>query len=127
MSRLNHFLAIAAIVGTSLAAGCGSGPVKSEQSGRLRSELAAIQADPELASRAPIAIRDADAAVTAAEQPQSNPALLRHLDYIADRKVKIAKAQAEARYADDKLRALQEAPPAAAAPVPTPDAPPQAQ
>lgn len=123
------------LVAASALAACGSGPVRSADAGRLRTQLAALQSDPQLASRAPIAIKDADAAVTAAEQPQSNPALSAHLDYIADRKVKLARALAEARYADDQLRALQqpavpvpsEAPaPAAAAPGvdPAPLAPP---
>jgi hypothetical protein len=113
-------------LGIGLMAGCGGGgPVKSENASHLRSELAAIQADPQLASRAPLAIKDADAAVTAAEQP-NNPALSKHLDYIADRKVKTARAQAEARYAEDRLRALleaQQAPAAAVMPDALPPAP----
>lgn len=91
-----------------LLAACGNGPVKNPDAGRLRTELSAIEADPDLASRAPLAIKDAEAAVAAAEEPQSNAALSAHLGYIADRKVKLARAQAEARLADDRLRALTE-------------------
>jgi hypothetical protein len=113
MNRLN-LLPIGALAAAGLLAACGSGPVKNPQAGRIRSELSAIEADPALASRAPIAIKDAEAAVAASEQPQSNPALSEHLAYIADRKVKLARAQAEARLADDRLRGLLEPAPVAA-------------
>jgi hypothetical protein len=73
---------------------------------KARSELAALQADPDLASRAPAAIKEAQDAVNAAEVPQSNPVLASHLAYMAQRKVATARALAESRQAEDHLNSL---------------------
>jgi hypothetical protein len=40
-----------------------------------RSKLTQLQSDPNLAGRAPVAIKEADAAVQAAEQPQADQEL----------------------------------------------------
>ena len=60
-----------------------------------------------LASRVPVALKEAEEAVTAAEAPQRDAALSAHLVYLADRKVQTAKALAEAHIAEDQLKALQ--------------------
>jgi hypothetical protein len=52
-----------------------------------------LQSEQALASRAPLAIKDADTAVTLAEQPLGDPELAAHRVYIADRKVEIARAE----------------------------------
>jgi outer membrane protein OmpA-like peptidoglycan-associated protein len=72
----------------------------------VRSKLTQLQSDPNLASRAPLAIKEADAAVRTAEQPQADQELAAHRVYLADRKVEIARAQAETRLAEDQRAAL---------------------
>jgi outer membrane protein OmpA-like peptidoglycan-associated protein len=61
-----------------------------------------LQSDPNLASRAAVAIKDADAAVRAAEQPEADKELAAHRVYLADRKVDTARALAETRFADEQ-------------------------
>lgn len=81
--------------------------VKDPAADRVRAELGQLQADPQLASRAPQALHEAEEAVTAAEVPQKDPALSAHLVYLADRKVQTARALAEAQVAEEQLRMLQ--------------------
>ena len=65
-----------------------------------------LQANPDLATRAPAAIKDAELAVRSAELPQSNLELANHLVYIADRKVDIAAAQAATALAESQRQGL---------------------
>jgi outer membrane protein OmpA-like peptidoglycan-associated protein len=97
---------IATAVASVLLAGCAASPVAPEGSAEVRSKLAQLQSDPNLASRAPLAIKEADAAVRIAELPESDQALAGHRVYIADRKVEIARAQAQTRFAEDQRAAL---------------------
>jgi len=83
------------------------GAVKDPGADRARADLSQLQADPQLASRAPQALKEAEDAVNAAEVPQKDPALSTHLVYLADRKVQTARALAEAHVAEDQLKALQ--------------------
>ena len=83
------------------------GSVKDPGADRARTDLSQLQADPQLASRAPQALKEAEEAVSAAEVPQKDPALSAHLAYLADRKVQTARALAEAHVAEDQLKALQ--------------------
>ncbi len=83
-------------------------PTKPDGASSARSRLIQLQSDPELASRAPLAIKDADLAVTAAEKPQKDKVLGAHLVFLADRKVSIAQAQAEGRLAVDQRKTLGE-------------------
>jgi outer membrane protein OmpA-like peptidoglycan-associated protein len=69
-------------------------------------KLTQLQTDPNLASRAASAIKDADGAVHAAEQPEANKEVAAHRVYLADRKVDTAKALAETRFAEDERAAL---------------------
>jgi outer membrane protein OmpA-like peptidoglycan-associated protein len=97
---------IAMAVGAALLAGCASMPVAPEGAAAVRLKLTSLQSDPTLADRAPLAIRDATAAVVAAEQPEPDQALAEHRVYIADRLVDTARADAEARRAEDQRVAL---------------------
>ena len=97
---------IATAVASTLLAACAAAPVAPEGSAEVRSKLAQLQADPNLASRAPLAIKEADAAVRVAETPEADEALAYHRVYIADRKVEIARAQAQTRLAEDQRPGL---------------------
>lgn len=94
-------LTIAAGVGLTLA-GCATAPVSPEGAADVRAKLTQLQADPELATRAPAAIREAEVAVSTAEEPlaAADAALGTHRVYIADRKVEIAMAQAATKQAE---------------------------
>ncbi|MDR3418565.1 MAG: hypothetical protein P4L83_20535 [Nevskia sp.] len=84
----------------------GLNPVRDPGADKVRAELASLEADPELASRAGPALKAAEDAVHAADEPQRDPALSKHLVYIAGRKVQTARALAEARVAEDQVNAL---------------------
>ena len=96
-----------AITGALLAA-CSATPVKPDGAAALRSRLNQLEANPELASRAPLAIQEAETAVSAAEQPQTEPAFSQHLVFIADRKIETARALGESRLAVDQRKSLLE-------------------
>jgi hypothetical protein len=99
---------IATVVASVLLATCATAPVQPAGSAEVRSKLTQLQADPNLGSRAPLAIEEADVAVRAAEQPQADAQLAQHRVYMADRKVETARAQAETRFAEDQRGALSE-------------------
>jgi outer membrane protein OmpA-like peptidoglycan-associated protein len=73
-----------------------------------RNKFIKLQANPDLASRAPVAMKDADMAVRAAETPQIDEPLARHLAFIADRKVETARALAQTALTEDQRTALTE-------------------
>jgi outer membrane protein OmpA-like peptidoglycan-associated protein len=91
-----------------LLAACSTTPAKPAGAEAVRNKLTQLQSDPQLASRAPVAIKDAELAVRAAEEPRNDHALEQHLVLIADRKVDIAWAQAQARYSEDQRKTLSE-------------------
>ncbi len=99
---------IATAVASALLAACATAPSQPTGAADVRSKLLQLQADPNLGSRAPIAIKEAEIAVLAAEQPQPDASLAQHKVYMADRKVERARAQAEARFAEDQRPALSE-------------------
>jgi outer membrane protein OmpA-like peptidoglycan-associated protein len=99
---------IAAGVVSALLAACSAAPQRPDGADRLRSELTELQSNSELASRAPLAIKEADIAVSAAEQPQADQALAAHLVFMADRKIGIARALGESRLAVDQRKSLSE-------------------
>jgi outer membrane protein OmpA-like peptidoglycan-associated protein len=86
-------------------AGAPTAPVGADQA---RAKLTQLQANPELATRAPVAIKEAEVAVAAAEQPRSSQDMEQgaHLVLIADRKVDIAQAQAQTRMFEDQRELL---------------------
>jgi outer membrane protein OmpA-like peptidoglycan-associated protein len=93
---------IGAAVASILLAACTTAPTKPDGAAEVRVKLTQLQSDPNLASRAATAIKDADAAVRAAEQPEADKEVAAHRVYIADRKVDTAKELAEARFAEDQ-------------------------
>jgi len=97
---------IATAVAAILLAGCAAAPVKPDGAMEARAKLTQLQSDPNLSSRAAAAIKDAELAVRAAEQPEPNKELAAHRVYLADRKVDTAKALAQARFAEDQRVAL---------------------
>jgi outer membrane protein OmpA-like peptidoglycan-associated protein len=101
-SIVRRTLIASAVASILLTAACTTAPVKPDGAVEARAKLTALQSDPNLASRAAAAIKDADAAVSAAEQPELNKELAAHRVYLADRKVDTAKALAETRFAEDQ-------------------------
>ncbi|MDR3417046.1 MAG: OmpA family protein [Nevskia sp.] len=91
-----------------LLAACAADTFRDPGASRARAALTDLESNPKLASRAPVAIHDAETAVSEAEQPQTDQGVATHLAYIADRKVQIASAQAQARYDEDQRKALSE-------------------
>jgi outer membrane protein OmpA-like peptidoglycan-associated protein len=99
---------IAVAVASALMAACSNAPVKPDGASALRSKLTQLQANAELASRAPLAIKEADDAVTAAEAPQRDVAMTEHLVFMANRKIDVAQALGESRLAVDQRKTLSE-------------------
>jgi outer membrane protein OmpA-like peptidoglycan-associated protein len=93
---------VPAAVAAVLLAGCAAAPAAPEGASEVRAKLTQLQSDSNLASRAPAAIKEADAAVRTAELPEADRSLGYHRVYIADRKVEIATAQAQTRYLEDQ-------------------------
>lgn len=93
-----------------LVTACASNMNKPVGADNARMKLAQLQADPQLASRAPLAIKEAEAAVANAEQPRKDKDMEegKHLVFIADHKVDIAIAQAQTRLLVDQRKTLSE-------------------
>lgn len=98
---------IAAAIAATLFAGCASAP-KPAGSEQVRAKLTALQGETTLANAAPVALKDAEAAVTVAETPEKDLVLAAHRVYIADRKVETARALAETQYSEAQRTALNE-------------------
>jgi outer membrane protein OmpA-like peptidoglycan-associated protein len=99
---------VAAAVASVLLAACSTAPTRPEGAEEARSKLMQLQSDPQLATRAPVAINEAELAVRAAEQPQQDKELGEHLVFIADRKVETAAALAQSRFLVDQREMLSE-------------------
>jgi len=97
---------VATTVASVLLAACAAAPLKPDGAAAARNKLTQLQSDPNLTNRAPMAIKEADAAVRAAEQPQTDKEQGAYLVYMADRKVEIARAQADTSLAEDQRAAL---------------------
>jgi outer membrane protein OmpA-like peptidoglycan-associated protein len=105
-SRAGKPLLAAAMVSILLVA-CASAPVSPPGAADARAKLSQLQQDPNLGSRVPVAIREAEAAVRLAEQPVgSDTELGAHRVLMADRKVEIAKARAQTSYTEDQRSRL---------------------
>lgn len=96
------------VAGLFLLAACATAPKAPEGSSDARAKLTALQSDSRLATRAPVEMREAEAAVQAAEVPRPDSELARHLVLMADQKVEIARARAQSRQYEDQRRALSE-------------------
>lgn len=104
MKRINHLMGVATLAVVALIlAGCAAGPVKDPAAERARAALTRLQSEPELASRAPVAISEAETAVVAAEGAEDARSASQ-LGYIAEKKVEIARALAERRFAEDERK-----------------------
>jgi outer membrane protein OmpA-like peptidoglycan-associated protein len=111
MNTSGHTLSrslIAVAVTAALVVGCASAPTKPAGSEQVRAKLTALQNDAALAARAPVATKDAEAAVGQAELIQPDLELAAHRVYIADRKVDTARALAETKAAEEHRTALNE-------------------
>lgn len=74
----------------------------------VRNKLIRLQADPQLASRAPVSLKEAEEAVQAAEKVPKDKTLAHHLVWVADHKIDIASAQAQTRLLEDQRKGLSE-------------------
>lgn len=103
-----HQSMIAIGVASALLTACAAAPTKPDGAANLRSRLTQLQSNPQLANAAPLAVKDADLAVSAAEKPQTDKALAAHLVFLADRKIDIAQALAENQFAIEQRKTLAE-------------------
>jgi outer membrane protein OmpA-like peptidoglycan-associated protein len=99
---------IAAAVAAVLLTACASAPVEPDGVAALRARLTQLQSDPQLGSRAPLAMEQANIAVTMAEKPETDKVRSAHLEFMADRKISIARADAESQLAIDQRKGLSE-------------------
>lgn len=91
-----------------LLSACASTPKTPAEVAAVRSKLSTLQSNPQLASRAPVALKEAELAVQAAEKVPKDKPYLNHLVWVADHKIDIASAQAQARYLEDQRKDLLE-------------------
>lgn len=103
MKSFKSVTIILAIIG--LLTAC-AGPKVPDEAAQVRNKLTQLQTDSKLASLAPVAIKEAEAAVRLAEEPQEDKTLSQHYVYLADRKVDTAIALAQARYLEDERKDL---------------------
>ena len=106
MNTMNTRTLIAAVAASLLLAACASAPVQPEGSADVRAKLTRLQRNPDLATRASVAIKDAEVAVVAAEQPEMDKELAKHRVYLADHKVDIAMAQAKTSWIEAQRASL---------------------
>jgi OmpA-OmpF porin, OOP family len=104
-----HFLVIgiALIVG---AMGCGT-MRESPALNQARAAYTQAQQNPQIATSAPLELRDAEQAVQRAEQAWKNDAdeaEVQHLAYVAERRVEIARAAADQKLAEAEVQKLGE-------------------
>lgn len=92
-----------------LMSACASSPKTPTEVTDVRNKLMRLQSDSQLASRAPVALKEAESAVEAAETLPKDKALAHHLVWVADHKIDIASAQAETRLLEDQRKSLSEA------------------
>lgn len=94
---------------TILLAGCASTPESSVGAVQARSNLTALQNDPDLADRARQEMREAERAVALAEEPlpDSEARLNEHRVYLANQKIEIARAKAAASYDEDQRKGME--------------------
>lgn len=88
---------IATAIASVVLVACSATPTKPEAANNARIKLTQLQSDQQLARQAPVAIKEAEDAVRAAEVPQADKEKSAHLIYIAERKVDTAQALAESR------------------------------
>ncbi|GLX79464.1 hypothetical protein tinsulaeT_28040 [Thalassotalea insulae] len=87
---------------------CSVAPTQPDGADIVRQKLSALQANSALASRAQVAIKEAESATRIAEVPEKNQQLAEHRVFIADHKVEIALALAQRRLLEDQRAGLNE-------------------
>jgi outer membrane protein OmpA-like peptidoglycan-associated protein len=106
MNTRNPRTLIAAVAASLLLAACATAPTEPVGAAAVRAKLTQLQTNPDLATRASVAMKDAEAAVIAAEQPEIDKELANHKVYLADHKVEIAMAQAKTSWLEDQRAGL---------------------
>lgn len=86
------------IISAFLLAGCASAPEKNAALARARSAYEQARANPEIAKIAPVSMHEASQALKKAEQAKDSDEI-EHLAYIAERRSRIAVAEAEQKIA----------------------------
>lgn len=94
------------VAGMVLLSACATAPEAPEAPLNARIKLDALQADSQLATRAPVELEKAREAVLAAEAADEDSERGRHLVVMADQKVEIARARAQSRLYEDQRQAL---------------------
>jgi hypothetical protein len=90
-----------------LLAACASAPKTSPELDALRAELERLEKDPQLGGLAPVAMVEADRAIdSAAAALAAGDGELEQKLYLAGSRVKIARAQAQRRVVENRIRAL---------------------
>jgi len=97
---------ILVVSGFFLLFGCAAQLTAPDGAVTARSKLTELQSNAELANLAPVEIKEAEAAVAAAEVPRKETAYATHLVLIANNKVDIARARAQSRLYEDQRQAL---------------------
>lgn len=109
ISMLKHSKTLlATAIASVLLVACSTTTTKPYGADAARAKLTQLQSDSQLASLAPVAIKDAEAAVVAAERPQKDVEEGRHLVYIADHKIDLATALAQRQLLEDQRKTLSE-------------------
>lgn len=99
---------IVIVAGLFLVSACATQLTAPDGADTARTKLTELQSNAQLANRAQVEIKEAEAAVRAAEEPRKDEDLARHLVLIADHKVEIARARAQSRLYEDQRQALSE-------------------
>lgn len=86
--------------------GCSTTAKSPDGAANLRQQLTQLQSDPQLATQAPLAIKEAEQAVKIAEQPEKNSVLAEHRVIMAERKITMARTLAQTRQLEQQREAL---------------------
>lgn len=102
----HHHLLLPLAAAVALSAGCASSPEMRNSVESAQLKLEEIKSDPQLADRAPIALREAEQAVNAAMNADPDTPEGKHLVFMAENKVALAESRALKRHYDDERRVL---------------------
>jgi len=94
------------LVSLLLLSACQSAPKKDLALERIRSQLNELQTDEELAGYATLALGEAERATRAAENATGSDDQRNHLNYMADRRIQIARAAAQREKMESELEQL---------------------
>lgn len=100
---------MAIVLSSALLTACATTPTSPEGAGEVRASLTELQQNPDMMNHARVELRDAEAAVRLAEQPETkDQGLAEHRVYMADRMVEIARAKGQARLLESEREQLGE-------------------